>query len=273
MLCREQDKRVVLILVDGMRPDAVEKIRHPFVEELRGESFFRMDGKTVMPSITLPCHMSLFHSVPPERHGTLTNVYVPQARPIKGIFESLTDQGKVCASIYNWEELRDLGRPGSLQYSFFINEYHYEQTDAIVTQEAIDCISQHKPDFMFVYLGVTDTVGHDYGWMTEKYMDSVYKAWDCIEQLVKTWGQEYTFIITADHGGHGRNHGENIPEDMTIPVIITGKDSEKAEKGTIEPSILDIAPTIAELVGTKPEKAWEGKSLLKKANQGTYMFS
>lgn len=261
-----KNKKVVLILVDGMRADAVEKCGHPFVKEVRKNSFFRLDAGTVMPSITLPCHMSLFHSVPPERHGTMTNVYVPQARPVKGIFDSLTDQGKVCASVYNWEELRDLGRPGSLQYSFFINEYHYTKTDRMVADKAVDCMAKYRPDFLFVYLGVTDTKGHDYGWMTEEYMESVYGAWNCIEYMVKEWNQEYVFIITADHGGHGRNHGENIPEDMTIPIIITGGGMEKKDELAVQPNILDIAPTIAGLMDTVPEKLWEGRDLLKKNN-------
>ena len=44
-----------------------------------------------MPSVTLPCHMSLFHSVDPDRHGITTNGYVPQVRPIKGMFDQFVD--------------------------------------------------------------------------------------------------------------------------------------------------------------------------------------
>ena len=29
--------------------------------------------------------------------------------------------------------------------------------------------------------------------------------------------------MTADHGGHNRNHGDDVPEDMTIPVVLKGK--------------------------------------------------
>ncbi len=259
----KKDKKVILILVDGMRSDAVEKCGHPFIEEVKKNSYFKMDAQTVMPSITLPCHMSLFHSVPPERHGTMTNIYVPQARPVKGIFDMLTDHGKTCASVYNWEELRDLGRPGSIQYSFFINEYRYPRTDEIVTEKAMEYVDNYSPDFLFVYLGVTDTKGHDYGWMSDEYMKSVYSAWNCIERMVDRWKEEYTFIITADHGGHGRNHGENILEDMTIPIIITDVEVSNGKMMEYQPSILDIAPTIAGLLRLKAETSWEGKDLLK----------
>lgn len=48
------------------------------------EGSYSLRARTVMPSVTLPCHMSLFHSVDPGRHGILTNTYVPQARPRGG---------------------------------------------------------------------------------------------------------------------------------------------------------------------------------------------
>ena len=34
---------------------------------------------------------------------------------------------------------------------------------------------------------------------------------------------QYTLIVTADHGGHGRTHGTERSEDMTIPWIAWGK--------------------------------------------------
>ena len=77
-------EKVIIILVDGMRPDAMEACGHPLLEELRKTTAHCEHTRTVMPSVTLPCHMSLFHSVPPERHGTTTNIYMPQVRPVTG---------------------------------------------------------------------------------------------------------------------------------------------------------------------------------------------
>lgn len=73
-----------------------------------------MQAKTVFPSVTLPCHMSLFHSVVPQRHGILTNTFVPMARPVDGLIEKLHNAGKRCAFYYTWEQLRDLAKPACL---------------------------------------------------------------------------------------------------------------------------------------------------------------
>ena len=113
--------KVLLILVDGMRPDSLDACGHPFVGEMLSHSAYDLAARTVMPSVTLPCHMSLFHSVDPERHGILTNTYVPQVRPVRGICEVLRAAGKKCAMFYNWEELKDLSRPDSLTYGCYIS--------------------------------------------------------------------------------------------------------------------------------------------------------
>ena len=89
--------KVILILADGMRPDGLEACGHPFLEELKAHSVYTMNAVTVMPSVTLPCHMSLFLSVPPQRHGILTNTYVPQVRPVKGLFERIRESGNTAA--------------------------------------------------------------------------------------------------------------------------------------------------------------------------------
>lgn len=71
---------------------------------------------------------------------------------------------------------------------------------------------------------------------------------------------DYTVIITADHGGHGRIHGEDIPEDMTIPMIICGKNFP-CNTEIRNANIIDIAPTVTKLLSVISSKEWEGKSL------------
>lgn len=73
----------------------------------------------MLPSITLPCHMSIFHSVPPARHGITSNLYTPMARPLPGLGEALRLAHKRAAFVVNWEPLRDLCRPEMLSYSYY----------------------------------------------------------------------------------------------------------------------------------------------------------
>ena len=253
--------RTLVILVDGMRPDALKNL--DTAQDIIQKSAYTMDAKTVMPSVTLPCHMSLFHSVDPSRHGTTTNTYAPQVRPIKGLCEILRENKKRCAFFYNWEELRDLYRPGSVVFSYFCKggEIGYDRANDMISSAAIDYLNKNYTDFAFLYLGYPDSAGHNHGWMSDEYMEAMENSWKNIQMVMRSLPEDYTVIITADHGGHDRTHGTELREDMTIPIIMYGKNFAPGEISN-PTNIKDIAPTITKLLDTEPGEEWEGKSMI-----------
>ena len=262
MIFSMETKKVILILVDGMRPDALTGCGNPYGTQLLSLGQSTLSAQTVFPPVTLPCHMSLFHSVPPQRHGILTNTYVPQVRPVPGLAEQLKGAGKVCSFFYNWEQLRDIARPDSLAYSFYASLAAYgERSNEMVTEQAISHITAEQPDFAFVYLGLPDDVGHAHGWMGEEYMTACRLSLEEIRRLVELFAGDYSILITADHGGHEYNHGADIAEDMTIPLICIGPDFAPGSTFTAA-GICDIAPTITDLMGVPMGQDWKGTSLL-----------
>jgi len=253
--------KVLLILVDGMRPDALADL--PIAQKVLKKSAYNLNAQTVFPSVTLPCHMSLFYSVPPERHGTTNNDFTPWVRPMDGLMETLRAKEKKCAMFYDWWALRNVARPNATSYCHFASGMklgRYESCE-MNTAAALTFLPKYHTDFAFLYYGVPDHMGHEHGWMGEEYMKSVRFCWDQIDQVLEALGDEYTVIITADHGGHARTHGTTMPEDMIIPLMILGKDIQPGE-AFADANLMDIAPTVAKLLGVDPNPEWEGKSLL-----------
>ncbi len=74
-------------------------------------------------------------------------------------------------------------------------------------------------------------------------------------------------IITADHGEEFREHGDfdHLPklydELIHVPLIIYDSDLESRRINSIV-SLIDIAPTILDLLGFSPIDKWQGRSLL-----------
>jgi len=256
------NNKVILISIDGMRADGLQQCGNPYLETLKGLASYTFSARTVVPSVTLPCHMSMFHSVPPERHGITTNLYMPQVRPINGLFEQIKFAGGSCAMYYGWEPLRDISRPGSLLSAEYISAYSFEHTDGMLTDRALRYINLAHPDFVFLYMVETDEKGgHDSGWMSKTYLQYISDAIDNVKRVVDAAGEEYTIIVTADHGGHDRTHGTEMDEDMVIPMIFLGKEFEPG-KELDGVSILDLAPTIASIMGVPKAAEWAGKSLV-----------
>ena len=254
-------KKVILVSIDGMRPDGLTACGNPYVEQLLKESRYTLKGTTVWPSVTLPAHMSMFHSAPPQVHGIIYNDYLPPIHKVKGLFEHLASHGKAACWVYNWEHLRDIVRPGNVQWSMMLANCVADSTDTILTDAAIQYIDKMRPHFAFVYMGETDHEGHEYGWMSKEYLNRISIALDNVKKLVENFGDEYLIVVTADHGGHDRLHGLDTPEDMTIPIILhtTEKKTGQLPEGS---SILDIAPTISAYMELPQPACWEGKSLL-----------
>ena len=146
-----------------------------------------------------------------------------------------------------------------LDFAWFRNSAYQHDGDDLVTDAAIRHITEDRPDFAFVYLGTVDTAGHYYGWMSEGYRSQAARADANLGRLLAALPKGAHVLVHADHGGHERNHGTDTPEDMTIPWILAGPRIRAgyAIEGPV--SLLDTAPTLAELLGIPAHREWEGR--------------
>jgi phosphopentomutase len=130
---------------------------------------------------------------------------------------------------------------------------------------ALERIAKDKPDFVFLYMVETDQKGgHDHGWMTPEYLAIIHTAIRNVQRVMEAAGDEYVVVVTADHGGHDRDHGGELKEDMTIPLFFFG-DMFEAGKKMDGIGLLDLAPTIADIMSVPAVSEWEGRSIIDKA--------
>jgi predicted AlkP superfamily pyrophosphatase or phosphodiesterase len=252
---------ITLFLIDGLRPDAIDLADCPNLKALRARSSSTMQASSVMPSITLPCHTSIFHSVTPERHGITSNEWHPMARPLPGLFDVAKAAGKTTAFFYNWEQLRDISRPGSLDLSFCANNSYDPDGDSVVAKYAAENLSTGKYDFAFVYFGNVDSAGHIHTWMSDGYLNQISITDKALGTVLDALPADSTVLLQSDHGGHDRTHGTTMPEDMTIPWMVAGPNIRQGYTIQEPVSLLNTAPTLARLLGVTPHRDWEGKCI------------
>lgn len=250
---------ILHICIDGLRPDAILPLSAPCINRLMEEGRSTRQAQTVMPSVTLPCHNSMFRSVPPERHGITTNRFMPLARPVPSIIDHVKSKGLKTGMFHNWSELRDLAEPWNIDV-VGMNSYNKSgEGDTEVLRLALDALHRHAVDYSFVYFGHVDSAGHQFGWMSDGYMAAVQHADACVNELLETLTAKdpaLKVLLLSDHGGHDRGHGLDVPEDMTIPFCVWWSGiSHETLQGV---SIMDAAPTIAALAGLEPCEDWEG---------------
>lgn len=253
---------VILFSIDGMRPDGMVKARTPVIDRLMAEGSHTLSARTIVPSSTLPCHTSLFLGCRPERHGINTNTWTPPVRPVPGLIDVIHEAGQTTASFFNWEQLRNLSPPGSLNGSFFMKNCDSAGGDREVADLAAHWLSKHDTTFAFVYYGYTDIAGHQHGWMSAPYIEGIENADTCIGKVLEGAPDNALIIVTSDHGGHGMSHGTDCDEDMTTPLVICGPGVESGSVLQKQVNITDIAPTVIQFLGLPQPAEWIGSSII-----------
>lgn len=263
----ENIERVILFVVDGMRPEGMLQANAPAMHRLAAAGAYTLTAQSVVPSVTLPTHMSMFHSVPPAVHGVTSNEWQPMPGEfIPSILDLARKSGKRPAMFYTWAQLRDLCRPGTLVYSTQIDIYDPADVDSEmeISRQSADYLVRRPPDLAFIYLGMVDETGHRFGWMSPEYLKAIEKADAGIALVLDSLRsagllETTAILLTADHGGHAHGHGSDLPEDLTVPWIASGPGIRRGQEIKAPVSIMDTAPTIAHLLGLPIPPAWQGR--------------
>jgi arylsulfatase A-like enzyme len=244
--------------VDGLRPDVINLAPMPYLTALMLRSAYTLSAQTVQPSITLPAHTSMLDGMCVLKHNVRWNEYIPQNGYAIGtdIFDLAHAAGYKTVMIVGKEKLRQITEPQSTDIFKFI-----DQIDDILVTELI---TDFPKDFglMFVHLRDVDLAGHDEAWLARKQLDAAFIADQEINRILNALDKydlrkETLVIITADHGGKGENHVENIPENTTIPWIVNGP-GIVPKKLTSYVHITDTAATAAYALGLQIPKEWDG---------------
>jgi predicted AlkP superfamily pyrophosphatase or phosphodiesterase len=226
-----QIKKVVIISIDGLRPDLALRADTPNIHTLMNIGSFTLWARTTAESVTLPSHTSMLTGVTPVKHGIQWNSDLPLTHPVypmfPTIFELARKAGYTTAMAAGKSKFINLAKPGTLNWVYVPSSPKDEDLD--VAAQAVGMILAHQPDVLFVHFPSVDNAGHTYGWASPEQMDAIAEADECIGLILWALDQRHlrdsTFIlVTADHGGAGLSHGPDDPRSRNIPWIAAGPD-------------------------------------------------
>jgi predicted AlkP superfamily pyrophosphatase or phosphodiesterase len=258
---------LIVISIDGLRPDAIERYGARTLLRLMREGSYSLAATTIVPSRTLPSHTSMLTGADLEQHGVTWNreemeIHGHVATPT--IFAAAKQAGFHTAAFFSKSKFQHLAVPGTLDHVDVPHEWPYKRSADRTIDIAEQYLEANRPNLLFVHLGEPDFVGHLIGWMSVPYSWAVREADDELADLLETADRvfgagNYTVLVTADHGGHGRDHGSADPRDVTIPWIAWGKGVAPGK--VLSPGIrtMDTAATSLWLLGVELPKGSSGK--------------
>jgi predicted AlkP superfamily pyrophosphatase or phosphodiesterase len=246
----------VIVSIDGMRADAAQAAA-PNLVALSQRGAFSWRAQTVVPSITLSGHASMLSGDTPNVHGMTWAEWDPRETTITvpTIFTIARAAGLDTAMVVGKPKLAHLNAPGSTDVFVICG------SDDDVATRAVAEVNAER-DLLFVHLPDTDLTGHRYGWMSAQYMAALSRADLALGRIIAAARPSTTFVVTADHGGHGRDHNASTPVDMTIPWVIAGPGVKAGLALTMPVRVFDTAPTVAAVMGLDVPTAMEGRPVL-----------
>lgn len=254
--------RVLILSIDGFRPDAIELTPMPNLQALMQEGAYSLVAQTIFPSSTLPSHASMLTGLCPEDHGVNWNDYIPGLGYANGndIFDLANAAGLRTVMLVGKEKLRQLTEPESTDVFEFIND-----RDLVIAARAAELIPQGF-GLMFIHFATPDGMGHMYGWLSPEQFSVLFRADEALQIILNALEQagmreDTLIIITADHGGHNTTHGTSQLEDMTIPWIVSGPGVRQMVLAT-EINTTDTAATAAWALGLPLPLEWDGLPVL-----------
>jgi hypothetical protein len=246
------NKKVIVIVIDGMRKERFEEANTPFLDYLRknGTDYTRME--TVYPARTVVCFSSMFSGTYPFEHGIKSNMVWKQGIKVESVFDTLRKVGKKGSLLAVAHLVDSFGK----DVETFTAVMHNNVVDRKIIDRAKNIMEEQDPDLQIVQLISTDQTGHSRGVLYNEYIQKIEEA-DALVKEYFEWLKEkgklenYTFIVCADHGqadgigGHGHlDEGERfVPFFMYGPSIETGKSVEEKH------SLVSLASTISYLLG------------------------
>jgi hypothetical protein len=222
-------KKVLIIGMDGCRSDALQLANTPNVDALIASGIYSPDALNDDITISGPGWSAILCGVWSDKHMVTNNDFssnnYDDFPPIFTRVEAYNPELNT-ASICHWAPINDEIVDGSADYILNVT------SDAELSSEAVDYITNNDPDCMFIHFDDIDHAGHSYGFSPEvaEYIESIEITDELIGPVIEaitmrpTYAQEdWLILLTPDHGGNGFSHGGTSLEEERIFFIASGQ--------------------------------------------------
>ncbi|MEL6659842.1 MAG: LamG-like jellyroll fold domain-containing protein, partial [Bacteroidota bacterium] len=222
----EVKNKLLVIGIDGCRPDALTVANTPNIDALIENSTYSLEAQTLPPTVSGPGWSAMLTGVWHDKHGVTSNSFASNNyAQYPHFFNRIKDHDPNLnlASIVNWAPINDniVDRA----------DLETETTDQGVSDEAVDLLLGGDPDAVFLHFDQIDGAGHSYGFGLDvpAYMTAIENVdalvgpvVDAINNRPTIDTENWVIIVSTDHGGIGNSHGGASLEETTIFVIVSG---------------------------------------------------
>ncbi len=262
--------RVILVVIDGLRADAIHLFPLPNLASLAECGAYTFTARTVTPSVTAAAMTSLLTGVAPHVHGLTSDRFgMPRPRvPLTPVTQLLRTAGMPSSAFLAELPRAYRGLAERVARGLAVDHVSFRgQTANDILRVADASLTTQRRGFIMLHWPDADRAGHVHGWSSNAYAHVARQLDDALGALVR-WvdvlrDASTLMIVCADHGGGGvdaRNHDSLHPLDQRIPLLLLGA---QVRRGHLGPncSLLDVPATTCWALGVEPPATYSGRPL------------
>ena len=252
-------RKVLVIGIDGLRPDALARAKTPNLDSLIAAGSYAPDARTDVITRSGPGWTSVFTAVWSPRHGVRDNAFEGWRRGAHPTFFARLREarpGIAVGAVVAWPPIGAelIGADGF---------WMAPGGDDEVAAEAARLIRSGLPDVLFAHFDDVDHAGHRFGfrprmpfylWAVERVDRRIGELRQALRER-EAYGEEWLVVATTDHGGSFRHHGKDIPPDRTVFLLASGPETPRQCPDGVQ-GVVDVAPTVFAWLGLNVPEAW-----------------
>lgn len=247
---------VVVILVDGARPDTVNEIGDGGFKFVRERGVLFSNAYALLPTYSVPARAAISTGLPHEISGVSSNWYNGGVLKAPNMFSLAKRFGLKTAAV------------GDNSIKMLFGDYldTFVQIPEVpgqmykATEEAIKIINgSQPPNLLWIGFADIDEAGHEYGASSNQYKEAVMGASKSIMNIVNALNArgilERTFLVVISDHGHlsTGGHGGSEIEVRRIYLSIMGPGVKNNAIINRTVYYTSVASTIAFVLGLPPE--------------------
>lgn len=253
--------RVIIVLIDGLRYDtSLDQKVMPFLNELRANgASAKMHSQP--PSFSEPGYSTILTGAWPEiNDGPALNLDYADIPTFTqdNLFSAVHDAGfKTAISGYYWFE--KLVPQAAVDFSYY-TPGEDAQADNDVVVAATPFLQNSSINLVLIHIDQVDYAGHHEGGPQSPNWDSAATRADNLLLFIANQIdlEKDTIVVFSDHGHIlAGGHGGQDPDILIEPFVIAGAGVQPGVATEI--NMVDIAPTIAALMGSRLPASSQGQ--------------
>lgn len=240
-----QNRKVLIIGIDGTRSDALQQANTPNIDGLLTNALYSYDSWHTAITWSGPSWATILTGVYWNKHGVVNNGFIgkhfDQYPPISALAKQIKPNLD-CAIVAEWDPLID-----EIDHANWNRAIKTPDTETWITADsAVAQLQKPDIDLLFAYFDKVDMTGHSSGFDTanQLYIQAIQTVDSAVGKVLNSLyarpnyaNENWLIFVVTDHGGKSLFHGGNTYDERHIWWIASGsavahQKISKADPGT-----------------------------------------